>query len=213
VPRVRAANSIGHASDGNIESMVRNKKMTTLSIAIALLVFAFIVGVWWYVFFGQANLPLPQTRVSIQSSSSTAGTASTTVVDGENPTLPEEPLGIDAATFNVEVASTAIEQARGLSFRPSLGADDGMLFVFATGSVQTFWMKDMNFPLDMIWISGDTVAGFTTAIPAPASGTPLWELNVYPSPPNVDKVLEVNSGTVAVYNIKVGDIVNLGLPR
>ncbi len=50
-----------------------------------------------------------------------------------------------------------------------------MLFIFGTGATQTFWMKDMNFALDMIWISGNTVAGFSQNVPAPGPGTQLWE--------------------------------------
>ena len=139
-----------------------------------------------------------------------ASAASSTIVSGENPPLAAEQLNIDSATFNVEIASTTLEQTRGLSFRPSLGASDGMLFIFGTGSVQSFWMKDMNFPLDMIWISGNTVAGFAQNVPAPAPGTRSGNLPVYTSPPNTDKVLEVNAGTVAKYNIKAGDAVTIG---
>lgn len=195
----------------------------TLYILFAVLAFAIIVGAWWHLFFGMPNSPLPQTSVSIQGSSTNAGATTTvsssapsgaasssSVVDGENPPLPEESFSLDGATFTVEVASTMIEQARGLSFRPSLGADNGMLFLFGTGSVQTFWMKDMNFPLDMIWISGNTVAGFSQNVPAPAPGAQLWQLPIYSSPANTDKVLEVNAGTVAEYNIKVGDTVTIG---
>lgn len=188
--------------------------MILLSIVILIVLFAIMVGVWWHVFFGRPNAPLPQATVSVQSpqSSSTASASATSssVVDGENPPLPSEALNIDAATFTVEIASTSIEQTRGLSFRPSLGANDGMLFIFATGSVQSFWMKDMNFPLDMIWISSTTVVGFAQNVPVPAPGTALWNLPVYISPGDVDKVLEVNAGTVAKYNIRVGDSVTIG---
>ena len=195
--------------------------MMLISLIAALILFIFAIGAWWYLFFVRANPPLPQTNVSIQSTSqgsspSTSGATATTsaassnIVSGENPPLAEEQLNIDSATFTVEIASTALEQTRGLSFRPSLGASDGMLFIFGTGSVQTFWMKDMNFPLDMIWISGNTVAGFAQNVPAPAPGTQIWELPIYPSPPNTDRVLEVNAGTVAKYNIRVGDAVTIG---
>jgi uncharacterized membrane protein (UPF0127 family) len=85
-----------------------------------------------------------------------------------------------------------------------------MFFTFATGSVQSFWMKDMNFPLDMIWISGNTVVGFAQNVSAPAPGMALWKLPIYASPGNTDKVLEVNAGTVAKYNIRVGDAVTIG---
>jgi uncharacterized protein len=121
-----------------------------------------------------------------------------------NPPLPADTLTVDGATFKVEIASTRVEQARGLSFRPSLGANAGMLFVFRSSSVQSFWMKDMNFPLDMIWIAGNEVVGFAQdAVPQP--GAQLWQLAIYTSPDGTDKVLEVNAGTVAKYNIKVGD--------
>jgi hypothetical protein len=185
--------------------MSRGKKMTLTSLVAVLILFIIAIGAWWYLFFGRANSPLPQTSVSIQSATSS------TIVSGENPPLAEEQLNIDSATFNVEVASTSLEQTRGLSFRPSLGANDGMLFVFGAGSTQTFWMKDMNFPLDMIWISGTTVVGFTQNVPAPAAGTQLWELPIYASPANTDKVLEVSAGTVAKYNIRVGDGVVIGM--
>lgn len=63
-----------------------------------------------------------------------------------NPALASDQVRINSAVFKVEIASTTVEEARGLSFRPSLGADQGMLFLFSTPSVQSFWMKDMNFP-------------------------------------------------------------------
>jgi uncharacterized membrane protein (UPF0127 family) len=62
----------------------------------------------------------------------------------------------------------------------------------------------------MIWISGNTVVGFAQNVPVPTPGTALWNLPVYASPGNTDKVLEVNVGTVAKYNIKVGDAVTIG---
>jgi hypothetical protein len=191
--------------------MSRNKKMMLISLSATLVLFIIALGAWWYLFFGRANPPLSQTIVSIQnpSASVTPTATSTAYVSGENPPLGAERLSIDSAAFNVEVASTALEQTRGLSFRPSLGENDGMLFIFGAGNVQTFWMKDMNFPLDMIWISGNTVDGFAQDVPAPAPGSQLWELPIYTSPANTDKVLEVNAGTVAQYNIKVGDVVTI----
>ena len=158
--------------------------MMIISLATALVLFIIALGAWWYLFFGRANSPL---------------------VNGQ--------LSINNATFDIEIASTTLEQTRGLSFRPSLGANDGMLFIFGAGGVQSFWMKDMNFPLDMIWISGTTVVGFAQNVPAPASSTALWSLPVYTSPNNTDKVLEVNAGTVAKYNIRVGDAVRIGATK
>jgi uncharacterized protein len=200
--------------------MSSKKNMVTF-ISIFIILLAIAGGIWWFIFFGKPNPPLSQTTVTVQSSTSvtvpgaplmpTSSATTTPVVDAsstdKNPTLPEESLSIDKATFTVELASTMLQQARGLSNRPSLGASDGMLFVFSSGSTQSFWMKDMNFPLDIIWISGNTVVGF--AQNAPAEPNVLAPSQIFYSPTNTDKVLEVNAGTVAKYNIKVGDAVTI----
>jgi uncharacterized protein len=100
------------------------------------------------------------------------------------------------------------EQACGLSGRTGLNDGQGMIFLFGAGSTQNFWMKDMNFALDMVWISDNKVVGFAQNVPPPAPGTQLWQLQIYTSPPNVDTVLEVPAGTVAKDNIQVGDKVS-----
>ncbi len=131
------------------------------------------------------------------------------VSKSENPPLPTEEIRVGNAVFSVELATTTLEQMRGLSFRSGLAEGKGMLFIFSSGGIQNFWMKDMNFPIDMIWISGNTVAGFAqNADPQP--GVPLWRLTIYTSPNGVDKVLEVPAGTVAKDGIMLGDPVVIG---
>ncbi len=125
-----------------------------------------------------------------------------------NPPLAAGQVRIRNATFTVEMATTTLEQARGLSFRASLAEGSGMLFTFSHG-VQSFWMKDMNFPIDIVWISDGKVVGFVQDA-KPEPGVPLWNLTVYTSPGGVDKVLEVNAGTVARDGIKIGDLVVVG---
>lgn len=125
-----------------------------------------------------------------------------------NPPLPRQMITVGTATFDVEMATTMVEQACGLSGRTGLGDGQGMFFVFGSGSTQTFWMKDMAFALDIIWISGDKVVGFAENVPPPAPGTQLWQLKLYSSPANTDTVLEVNAGTVARDGIKIGDAVS-----
>ena len=126
-----------------------------------------------------------------------------------NPALGDRTMRVGSATFAIEVASTSVEQARGLSFRPGLPDGHGMLFIFSHPAIQNFWMKDMNFPIDIIWIGGDKVLGFAENA-APQPGVPLWKLAVYDSPDGTDKVLEVNAGTVARDGIRVGDSVQVG---
>ncbi len=163
----------------------------------------------WHFLFGTPNMPLPLAQVNISASGTSVAAAQatdSTSTDIANPTLPEETLSIDGATWTVELATTVVEQTRGLSYRPSLASGTGMLFIFPSPGVQNFWMKDMHFPLDMIWIGSDgTVAGFAENVPAPAPNTALWNLPVYTSPAGVSEVLEVNAGSVAKYRIQVGD--------
>ncbi|MBU2052024.1 DUF192 domain-containing protein, partial [Patescibacteria group bacterium] len=83
------------------------------------------------------------------------------------------------------------------SGRQQLAANAGMLFEFNQTGHHPFWMKGMNFPLDFIWISGDEVVAVTEAVP-------VTQMEIKPPQP-IDKVLEVNSGFVARYKIKVGD--------
>ena len=54
--------------------------------------------------------------------------------------------------FTLEVADTFALHERGLSYRQSLAPQTGMLFVFDTPGMYYFWMKDMNFPIDIIWL-------------------------------------------------------------
>ncbi len=125
-----------------------------------------------------------------------------------NQTLPSGEISIGDNVFAVEMATTTTEQTRGLSFRTSLAEGTGMLFTFNPG-VQTFWMKDMNFSIDIIWIADGKVVGFAEDA-KPQPGTPLWGLTIYTSPDGVDRVLEVNANTVTKDNIKIGDSVAFG---
>lgn len=124
-----------------------------------------------------------------------------------NPPLPRQTITIGGSTFDVELATTMAEQACGLSGRTGLGDNQGMLFMFGRPNTQTFWMKDMTFALDIIWIGGGKVVGVTENVPPPAPGAHIWELKLYGSPSNTDSVLEVSAGTVTKDGIKVGDAV------
>ena len=186
-----------------------HKKMIIVWLA-GIIVAVAIFATAWHFLFGMPNPPLPQGQVSIVSP-----TASSSSVTDQNTS--QDQLRLDGATWNIELATTTVAQTRGLSYRTSLDANDGMLFIFSKSSVQNFWMIGMNFPLDIIWIGddgagGSKVLGFAENVPAPSAGTPTWSLPIYSSPAGVNKVLEVNAGSVAKYDMKVGDEVVISLP-
>ncbi|MCX8009091.1 MAG: DUF192 domain-containing protein [Patescibacteria group bacterium] len=113
-------------------------------------------------------------------------------------------LMINNHVFTYEMAMTERQRIIGLSGRKTLPENHGMLFVFPRKDHHSFWMKDMKFPLDFIWIDDTTVVDITENVPPSNVGEPPTVLSPkYP----VNRVFEVRAGTVEKSNIKVGDTV------
>ena len=102
----------------------------------------------------------------------------------------------------IELALTHAEQEHGLSGRKNLEEGAGMLFIFLKPQKNYFWMKDMNFPIDIIWIDENFRVVYIQKNILPSS---------YPNSfgPTVDNsyVLEVLSGFSEKNNLKIGDSV------
>ncbi|RJR14028.1 DUF192 domain-containing protein [Candidatus Parcubacteria bacterium] len=115
-----------------------------------------------------------------------------------------ETIQVGGKTIQVDVADSTEERERGLSGRTSLEKDQGMLFIFPENGQHSFWMKDMNFSIDIIWIaeSGEIVHIEQDVAPEsyPTIFTPQEESRY---------VLEVPAGFVGEHSIRVGDIVTL----
>ncbi len=117
---------------------------------------------------------------------------------------------IGGGSWPVELAVTAEQQTQGLSGRAELAAGSGMLFVWAGESRRSFWMPDMNFPLDLVWIDGDcAVVAITRDAPPQRPGQSRAELPRYVVE-GVQYVLEINAGEAALRGVKVGDGVVFG---
>lgn len=111
---------------------------------------------------------------------------------------------INDAVIRVDVVMHTAEQARGLSGRDGLCEKCGMLFVYSEEKVRTFWMKDMLFDIDVVWINGDDIVGVQEAISFKKNANAQFS-----SPESVDKVLELPRGYVAKNSIKIGQKVEL----
>ena len=116
---------------------------------------------------------------------------------------------IKGVKIYVEIADTADKKAKGLSGRKSLDKSSGMLFIFPKDTEPAFWMKDMFFPIDIIWINDDKITQIDKNVPNPISGAIDSQLPLYrPSLP-IDYVLEVNAGFSDKNNLGIGDYVDL----
>jgi uncharacterized membrane protein (UPF0127 family) len=111
-------------------------------------------------------------------------------------------LKVGELLLNIEVVRDTSLQSKGLSGRKEIGSD-GMLFVFPSERMPSFWMKEMNFDLDMIWIKDGRVLEITKNIPKPINNDDRLKL-YSPSQP-IDQILEVNAGDSTRLGIKVGD--------
>lgn len=116
---------------------------------------------------------------------------------------------ISGQVFEVEVVSSGKDVTKGLSGRDSIESNQGMLFVFDNRYWEVFWMKDMKFNIDLLWLVGDIVVGYEKNMPAPPLGVFDEELKKYASPEQVDRVLELSAGTIDRLNVKIGDRINL----
>lgn len=79
-----------------------------------------------------------------------------------------------------------------------------MLFELGVRDIHAFWMNRMHFPLDIIWIDGDTVAEIAEHVPAPKFGEIPY---THVPKAEADRVLELNAGVVAELGLKVGDTI------
>lgn len=132
--------------------------------------------------------------------------ASATMQDVPPPAFAKEgelavlsPEGNLRVKIDIEIAETAADQARGLMYRESMEAAQGMLFVFAREDEKTFWMKNTQIPLDMLFVdaSGRIVTICRNTVP--------FSEEPYSSGAKVKYVLEVNAGAADRWRISPGD--------
>lgn len=138
------------------------------------------------------------------SSASTPTPVSTPAKTAWNNSPYAAELTIGTTTINLQVSDTPATQQLGLSYRPSLPTNAGMLFVFSSPSFYHFWMISMNFPLDMIWLDQNyKVVGIKQ------DATPASYPQTFTSNAPASYVIEVNNGFVSQYGIKEGQTLTI----
>jgi len=116
----------------------------------------------------------------------------------------EKEIRLNGNNFLAEIADTPEKRALGLSGRPELCPKCAMLFIFEKPGTVSFWMKDMQFDLDIVWISGNEIIGIAKNVSHERGSTEIVR-----APGLVDKVLEINASVSEKLDLKAGDKVEL----
>ena len=103
--------------------------------------------------------------------------------------------------FTVELALTPAEQSKGLMFREKMPEMHGMLFVFGSEFVRSFWMKDTLIPLDMIFIEKDGRIQHIHSMAKPLDESPIT------SGDPAYAILEINGGMADKLGLDEGDYI------
>lgn len=176
--------------------MDRKERNPTLLVILAVLIIL-VLGVG-YIEYLVSRTPAP---------SNLSPVATDTVMD----IIPAPVHSLITASFSgnpisLELATTTAKQQLGLGNRPEVPDNYGMLFVFATDGSYAFWMKDMEVPLDMFWLSDN---GTVTTLMADVA-TSTYPGVLYPTEA-ARYVLETKAGYAAEHGIHLGSTLT-GLP-
>ncbi len=107
---------------------------------------------------------------------------------------------IGKIVINAHIADSVCKNITGLSGKKDLSSDEGMLFIFDKSGNNGFWMKDMNFSIDILWIGEDfSILGIEKSL-KPGTYPQVFGQNYLSK-----YVLELPAGISDINNIKVGD--------
>jgi len=116
----------------------------------------------------------------------------------------------DGTPITAELALDAASRARGVMFRDRMDEDQGMLFVFEREELSSFWMLNVRFPIDILWVDKDKriVHIESDVPPCPKEPCPS-----YPTSKPALYVLELKSGVAVAHKIKLYERLEFVLPR
>jgi uncharacterized membrane protein (UPF0127 family) len=113
-------------------------------------------------------------------------------------------ISLDSTSYKVYLANTPYQQELGLSYSLPLSGHTGMLFSFDKSDTYGFWMKDMWYSLDLIWIDHEMKVVWIEHHISPKTFPHVY----IPSMP-AQYVLELRSGEAQVNGLSVGDVVKI----
>jgi len=121
---------------------------------------------------------------------------------------PKETVKIGGQEVRVLVADNYQHRLKGWSGRKDMGKYGGMLFVFPDRADHAMVMRDMYFPLDIIWLDGNKVVDIAPNLP-PEPGIPEEQLTIYRARAASTMVLELPAGFKERTGLKIGDFIEV----
>lgn len=115
---------------------------------------------------------------------------------------PSHVINIQGARFFATLVNTPETRAKGLSGTEKLDDLQVMLFAFDSNDTHGIWMKDMNYPIDIFWVSED----FEIVHIERRVGPETFPKTFRPNTPS-RYVIEANANVAEVFNIHEGDVV------
>lgn len=103
------------------------------------------------------------------------------------------------AQFAIEIAASEYETQTGLMYRDALAENQAMLFIFPNMALRSFYMKNTQIPLDIIYIDENL-----TLVSFQKNARPFDETSL-PSRVPAQYVLEINAGLSDELGLEVGD--------
>ncbi|MBN2136014.1 MAG: DUF192 domain-containing protein [Acidobacteria bacterium] len=103
--------------------------------------------------------------------------------------------------YNLEIAKTPLERARGLMFRENLPPEQGMIFIFEEKDFHTFHMKNTLIPLDMLWLDDNFKLVYFVLDAQPCKTKDCESIIPFAK---ANYVIEFNSGVVKKEELKIG---------
>ncbi len=109
-------------------------------------------------------------------------------------------IRVKGVPVQVTVADTPEKRRQGLSGRTGLAEGEGMLFAFEKDGDYAFWMKDMLFSIDILWLGASG-----TVVHIVPNASPESYPEHFSSPKPARFVLELPAGWTKVHDMKIGD--------
>lgn len=170
-------------------------------------IIAAVIGIVWM-------LPILNSHVFTASSARAEGSNNNTNFLKEIENAPKDrylqsKVSIDGFNMTADLALTSEQREKGLSVKDKLKENEAMLFVFEESAKHSFWMKDMKFPIDIIWLDSDGKVVHVEKRLEPCIS--VFTCTSYSPSRDSQFVLETVAGFTQRHNVSVGTDIDFEL--